>query len=223
MNSRRPSSVSHELIGCGLCRRMVPSASGTKESISTQKMSRSRDRPQDLEVAFGLGVEIQIEQDVDIRAGPVAQCFEVHDQIAQYAAFDIEVGCERHAEAGSPALRALLVLVVGEDVGLQRGEAFLAHFAADRLDAIEIGDRRFVVGRVIDPPGGAMRPVHADAVADLAAEQFVDRHAESPGLGIEQRVLDRAHGERDDAAGGRAGGANRVRHRCARARRLPGR
>ena len=52
-----------------------------------------------------------------------------------------------------------------------------------------------------------MRPVHADAVADLAAEEFVDRHAESPGLGIEQRVLDRAHGERDDAAGSRAGGA----------------
>ena len=31
-----------------------------------------RDRPQDLEIAFGLGVEIQIEQDVDIRACTVA-------------------------------------------------------------------------------------------------------------------------------------------------------
>ena len=49
-----------------------------------------------------------------------------------------------------------------------------------------------------------MRPVHADAIANLAAEQLVHRHAEPLGLGIEQRILYRAHGERDDAAGGRA-------------------
>ena len=54
---------------------------------------------------------------------------------------------------------------------------------------------------MIDPPRGAVRPVHADAVAHLAAEQLVDRHAQRLGLGIEQRILDGAHRLRDDAAG----------------------
>ena len=64
-----------------------------------------------------------------------------------------------------------------------------------------------------------MRPVDADAVADLAAEQFVAGHAERLGLGVEQRVLDRAQRQRHDAAGGRPRRGNRARRRCARARR----
>ncbi len=47
-----------------------------------------------------------------------------------------------------------------------------------------------------------MRPVHPDAVADLAAEQFVAGHAEQLGLGVEQRVLDGAERQRHHAAGG---------------------
>ena len=50
-----------------------------------------------------------------------------------------------------------------------------------------------------------MRPVHADAVANLSAEQFVYRYAQPLCLGIKQRVLNRAHGERDEAAGRGAG------------------
>src|SRR5205807_1597888 len=56
----------------------------------------------------------------------------------------------------------------------------------------------------IDPPGRTMRPVDANAVADLAAEQLVARHAKMPGLGVEQGVLDRAERQRDHAAGGRS-------------------
>ena len=47
-----------------------------------------------------------------------------------------------------------------------------------------------------------MRPVERNAVAQLAAEQRVDRHAERLCLGIEQRILDRADRLRHDAAGG---------------------
>ena len=45
---------------------------------------------------------------------------------------------------------------------------------------------------MVDAPGRAMRPVDPDAVADLAAEQFVAGHAQHLGLGVEQRVFDRA-------------------------------
>src|ERR1700730_19130044 len=45
---------------------------------------------------------------------------------------------------------------------------------------------------MIDPPRGAMRPVHRDAVTELAAEQFVARDSERLCLGVEQRILDGA-------------------------------
>ena len=48
-----------------------------------------------------------------------------------------------------------------------------------------------------------MRPVDPDAVAHLAAEQFVAGHAERLGLDVEQRVLDGAERQRHHAAGGR--------------------
>ena len=48
-----------------------------------------------------------------------------------------------------------------------------------------------------------MRPVERNAVAQLAAEQRVARHAERLRLGIEQRVLDRGDRLRHHAAGGR--------------------
>ena len=117
-------------------------------------------------------------------------------------AIDVDLGLERRAEAGPPALR--LAVGVDEDVGLHRGEALFAHLAADRLDAVEIGDRRLEPVGMIDAPGRAMRPVDPDAVADLAAEQFVAGHAERLGLDVEQRVLDGAERQRHHAAGGRA-------------------
>ena len=88
---------------------------------------------------------------------------------------------------------------------------FSAHFAADRLDAVEIGDRRLVPVGMVDAPGGAMRPVDANAIADLAAEQFVAGHPEQFCLGVEQRVFDRAERLRNDAAGGGAGRRKKLR------------
>ena len=139
----------------------------------------------------------------------------MHAQITQHLAVDVDLGFERHAETGPPAPR--LALVIGEDVGLQRGEFLLADLAPDRLDAVEIGDRRLVPVGMVDAPGRAMRPVDPDAVADLAAEQFVAGHAEQLALGIEQGVFDRAERLRDDAAGSRGGSPRTAPHKFARA------
>src|SRR5262249_42414125 len=130
-------------------------------------------------------------------------------------------GIERPPEARAPALWP--AVLVNEDVGLERAETLLAHLAADRLDAVEVGDRWLVPVGMVDAPRGAVRPVEPDAVALLAAEQLVARHAEPLGLGAEQRVLDRPHRPRDHAARRRPGDAVELRVRCARARRRPGR
>src|SRR5262249_16343462 len=128
------------------------------------------DRAQDLQVAFGLCVEIEIQQDIDVRPGTVPNRFEVHAQISQYLPLDVDLGLKRRAEAGSPA--AGLAVLIGEDVGLQRGELLLAHLPSDGLDAVEAFDRWLVPAGMIDAPGRAMRPVDPDSVTDLAAEQL---------------------------------------------------
>src|ERR1700730_6665461 len=161
------------------------------------------DGAKDLEVTFGFGIEIEVEQDIDAWSRAIAEGLEMHAQIAQNPAVDVDLRRERHAEPGTPALG--LAVVVSEDVGLQRGEFFLADFVSDRLDAIEIGDRRLVPVGVVDAPGGAMRPVDANAVADFAAEQFAAGHAEEFRFRVEQRVFDRSKRLRDHAAGSRAG------------------
>ena len=46
------------------------------------------------EIALGLGVEVEVEQDIDVRTGAVAQRLEVHDEIAQDLALDVELGRE---------------------------------------------------------------------------------------------------------------------------------
>ena len=127
----------------------------------------------------------------------------MHAEIAQHVAVDVALGIGRRAEAGAPALRVLLVVVVDEDVGLHRRKALFAHLAADRLHALEVGDGRLEVGRMIDAPGRAVRPVDPDAVADLAAQKLVAGDAQRLGLGVQKRVLDGAQGEGNDAAGGR--------------------
>src|SRR5262249_27423657 len=97
---------------------------------------------------------------------------------------------ERYAEAGAPASR--FAFIIGEDVGLQRGELPFAHLVADRLDAVETFDRRLVPGGMIDAPGCAVRPVDPNAISDLAAEQLVAGHTKQFSFGIEQGILDPA-------------------------------
>ena len=101
---------------------------------------------------------------------------------------------------GAPGLR--LVVLVTEQVGLERREAPLAHLPRDRPHARHVGDLRLVMGPARGTPGDAVRPVDAQAVADPAAQQFITGHAERPRLGVEQGVLD---------------GAERLAHHSARA------
>src|SRR3981189_1644127 len=111
---------------------------------------------QDFQIAFGLGVEVEVEQDVDIRSGAVANGLQMHAQIAQYFAVDVDLGLEGYAETGTPTRR--LAGVVSEDVRLQRGKLLFVAFASDRLDAIQISDGRPVPAGMVDAPGGAVRP-----------------------------------------------------------------
>src|SRR3954453_16383153 len=159
-----------------------------------------RDGAQDLQIALGLGVEVAVKQDVDVGACTVPDRFQMHAQIAQDFAIEVDLGSEGRAEARSPTGR--FAVIIGEDVGLERGELLLADLASDCLDAVEVLNRRLVPGRMIDPPRCAMRPIDPDMVADLAAEQFVAGHTETLRLGVEQRILDRAERLRHYAAGG---------------------
>src|SRR6266576_3844794 len=72
------------------------------------------DGAQDLQIPFGLGVEVEIEQDIDIGSGTVSNGLQVHAQVVQYLAVDIDLRLERRAKTGPPAAR--LAVGVGEDV-----------------------------------------------------------------------------------------------------------
>src|SRR5262245_5074138 len=80
--------------------------------------------------------------------------------------------------------------LVEENVGFERPETFLAHLPPHRLDAVELGDGWRVVGRMVDAPGGTVRPVDSNVVAHLATQQFIAGYPERLGLGIQQRILD---------------------------------
>src|SRR5215471_17782451 len=95
-------------------------------------------RPQDLQIPLGLRIEVQIEQQIDIRPGAVANGFEMGAQIAQDILVDVEFGNKRDAKSGTPA--AWRTSVIDKDVGLQSREASLANLRADCLDAVEAGD-----------------------------------------------------------------------------------
>src|SRR6201991_150378 len=112
------------------------------------------DRAQDLQIALGLSVEVEVKQDVDVGASAIADGLEMHAKVAQHLSINIDLGKERRPEAGPPAGR--LAVVIGEDVGLECRELLLAHFAPDRLHAVETFDGRLVPARVIDAPGCAM-------------------------------------------------------------------
>ena len=65
------------------------------------------DLAQDLEIALGLGVEVEVEQQIDVGPRALADGLQVHAQIAQHVPVDVELGIERRAEAGAPALGVL--------------------------------------------------------------------------------------------------------------------
>ena len=74
---------------------------------------------------------------------------------------------------------------------LQAVKPRLRHFFADLGHVVVGADRRRAddVG-IAHAVGAAMRPVDGNAVAQLAAEQLVHRHAQRLALDVEQRVLD---------------------------------
>src|SRR6516162_8372079 len=121
-------------------------------------------RSQDLQIPLGLGVEIEIEQDIDVGTRPLADRLQMHAQVTQHLAFDVDLGLKGRAETGPPA--GWFAAVIGENIGLQRGEFLLADLASDRLHAVETFDRRRVPGGMIDTPGRAVRPVDANAIAN---------------------------------------------------------
>src|SRR4051812_21795821 len=89
------------------------------------------DGAQDLQIALGLGVEVTVEQNVDVGARTIADRFQMHAQVTQDFPVNIDLGREWRAETRAPA--GWLAIVVGEDVGLERGELLLAHLAAHGL------------------------------------------------------------------------------------------
>src|SRR5215472_14612297 len=156
------------------------------------------DLPQDFQIALGLGVEVEIEQKVDVGAGAITNGFEMGAQVAENLLVDIEFRNERDAKSRPP--RARSAAIVNKDVGLERGKALLPYFSADRLDAVEAGDRRLVEGRMVDAPRRAVRPIDPNAVASLAAEKRMTRQPQSLRLGVEQRVFDGPEPLADDTA-----------------------
>src|SRR5215472_5096989 len=156
------------------------------------------DLPQDFQIALGLGVEVEIEQKVDIGAGAGANGFEMGAQVAQNLLVDIEFRNERDAKSRPPRVRS--PTIVHKDVGFEGGKASLTHLGADRLDAVEAGDRRLVEGRMVDAPRRAVRPIDPNAVAYLAAKKRITRHSQRLRLGVEQCVFDGPEPLADDTA-----------------------
>ena len=111
---------------------------------------------------------------------------------------DVQLRPERQREAGRPAARHLVL--VGVHVRLQRLEAAIAYLAPERAHAFAIVDDGLVVRLAVDAPRRAVRPVDHRAVAQLAAEQFVRRHAQRLCFRVDDGVLDRAERLADDAA-----------------------
>ena len=145
------------------------------------------DEPQE---ALGAGVEVDVEHELDVGPGAVAQRLQVHQDVADERRVHVQAGRRRRAEAGHPAVRP--AALVAEQVGLERREALLAGIGAGPADAVEVGDRRCVVVGMVDAPARAVRPVDRHRVAMAAAEEVVHRDAERLRLRVEQRVLDRA-------------------------------
>jgi hypothetical protein len=88
-------------------------------------------------------------------------------------------------------------------VRLERRKTLLHHLPPRRHDVVEAPHRRETHQfRLLEAVGGAVRPIEADPLAERAAQEFVDRDAERPGLQIDQGVLDRADRLLVEATGG---------------------
>ncbi len=107
-------------------------------------------------------------------------------------------GVDAGAEAGEVDVGRL---ARDHDVGLERVEAARHHFPAERGDVVVGAQRRRAEHLPHARAGGAaVRPVQRHAIAQRAAEQLVDRHAQRLGLDVPQRQLDAGHGLVRDAA-----------------------
>src|SRR6516164_2807708 len=110
-------------------------------------------------------------------------------QIPQKRSIDIELGIKWSTETRAPTVGS--TILIDEEIGLKGAKSPVSDLAPDRRDPVTIDDRRRVIIWVIDPPGGAMRPIETDTVAHLSTQQNVARDAERLGLGVQKRILDR--------------------------------
>src|SRR5262245_3015337 len=115
------------------------------------------DLAQNLEIAFGLGVEVEVKQQVHVGSGAFAHGLQMQAQVMENVPVDIELGIKGNRKPWPPALGVSAAGLVEENVGLEGAETLLAYLAAHGLDAVELGDCRAVVGRMVDTPGGAVR------------------------------------------------------------------
>ena len=163
-----------------------------------------------LQEALGFEVEVEVDQDVDIRAGALAKGGQLIADRADHVALGIELG--KVVAAGEAGCVQARTIVEQKDVGLERRIAVGDHLLPCRHDIVERAQRRDLHG--LGPGetiGAAVRPVQSDALAHRAAEQLVNWNAEGLGLDVQKRVLDRADGLLDHATGGLA--ADRVQQR----------
>ena len=160
-----------------------------------------RDRLRDLQEALRLEVEVQVHEDVDVRAGALTKRGELLPERPQDVAIGVQLGEAAPArEAGRVQVR---VLAEDEHVGLERGEAALAYFLAGVHHVLERPQRRDLHRvRPGEPIRAAVRPVETDALAHRPAQHGVHGQAERLRLDVEQRVLDGADRLLDDAAAG---------------------
>ena len=118
------------------------------------------------------------------------------------------------AESGAVGTRAFGI--EHQQIGLQRLEAALAHFAPDLTDIIQRAHRRACNHLAVEQitiaaaKKSAMRPVDGQSVSNRAAQQFINRDAQRLGLDIQAGIDHRSHGMRLQTAGGRTG--LRVKH-----------
>src|SRR6185437_10312273 len=152
------------------------------------------DRLGDALVAFDVLAEIQIDMQPHLRAGAVAKRRElVRDGEDQFV---VDVLVEhRRVRLKARRRHAWLAAVEQQGIGLERLEAVLHRFMAERAHIMQAADRgraEFFLEqrRVGNAEAAAMRPVKRDALAERPAEQRADRHAQGLGLDVETGIFD---------------------------------
>ena len=150
-----------------------------------------RDRLGDLQIPLGLEMIVDVQVQTHLRTGAGAECAEQIAHRLQRLAVDVELWVAWRAAEAGPEVGQLLA-IERQDVGFQSFQSAPLHLGAQRGNIVVGAQRRhahqLVVAHAVRP---AMRPVHRDALAHRAAEQFVHRDTERLALDVEQRVLDR--------------------------------